>query len=52
MPTFSTHRDASNGGIDISGKCNFEIAWVSLGQKVRRSEGQKGEKVRIHIAYC
>ena len=24
MPNFSTHRDASNGGIDISGKCNFD----------------------------
>ena len=24
MPICSTHRDASNGGIDISGKCNFD----------------------------
>ena len=24
MPSNSTHRDASNGGIDISGKCNFD----------------------------
>ena len=23
VPSNSTHRDASNGGIDISGKCNF-----------------------------
>ena len=24
MPSSSTHRDASNGGIDTSGKCNFD----------------------------
>ena len=24
MPNSSTHRDASNGGIDISGKCNLD----------------------------
>ena len=24
VPSNSTHRDASNGGIDISGKCNFD----------------------------